>query len=1350
MTHRLHPSESFLEFGNEELDRSLIDRFEHQVHKYPQKVAIVTKKHTLTYEELNRRANIIALAVLNQDAESQVPVALLLGNDAPMIEAILGVLKAGRIYVPLDASLPASRLGYILQDSLSRFVLTDTDHAELADSLVPENVSVINIDSLDWQAEAANPGIDIPPDSLTWIIYTSGSTGKPKGVVQTHRNVLQFVRNYTNGLFLSSFDRLALLFSFGVNGAAHEMFCGLLNGASLHPLDIKKEGLTGLADWLTDQQVTTYASVPTVFRHFCEALTGKEYFPTLRFIKLIGEPVLKKDVDLYRTHFSSHSILINRLGSTETGTIRWHFIDGATQIEGNSVPVGYPVPDNEVVLLDEQRNKVAPGEVGEIAVKSRYLSPGYWRKPEATQKAFLTTAEPGGERIYLTGDMGRTLSDGCLLHMGRKDFQVKIRGYRIETAEIEMALLGVSGAKEAIVMDRKTPQGESRLVAYLLVRDQPAPTVGNLRRALLDRLPEYMIPSVFLVLPSFPLAPNGKVNRGALPLPDTSRPDLENTFIAPSSPTEEAIAQIWSEILSVNPVGIHDNFFELGGHSMAAAQIVSRIARELNVELTINVLFEEPTVAAMARRLDSDEVRDLVALSIQPIPRSGELPLSLAQERLWFLDQLMPNSAAYNVVSAVRLKGPLRVEILQKTIEIMVTRHEALRTSFVERAGRAIQVIAERVTIDVRIVDLSHLPQHQLEAEAGNFAKAMAQQPFDLTDAPLFRAKLLRFDRDDHVLVTAAHHIVTDGWSMNVFFRDLGIAYRALSHGEPLSLPALPIQYADFAVWQREWLSGERIEKQLAYWMHKLGGDLPVFELPSVKPRPAVKTYRGTKASAVLSQTTADGLKVLSRREKVTLFVPLLAAFVALLHRHTGQDDVLIGTDVANRNRVETENLIGFFVGLLPIRVNLSGEPTSRELLQRVWDTMRQAFAHPDVPFDKLVAKLNPKRDTSRNPLVQILFNLQNGPEYTRAFSPDFNASAFEVNSEIARFDLVLFVKEANQQIITTWNYNTDLFDEATMQSMMRQYEEVLNLVVTRPFDRISDFSIGEIGKQEPKVVRASATKITDLKRARRKAVDLSRMTLVTTGYLQPGSMLPLVIQPDANDIDLTSWAQGNVEFIEAQLFTHGAILFRGCGLSSITDFENFASAICPQLFVEYGDLPREQASSKVYHSTPYPADQPILFHNESSHMHQWPMKQWFFCMETAQSGGETPIVDCREVYRQIGPEVSKRFEREGILYVRNFTPALDVTWQDFFKTKDRSVVEFYCRNAGIDVEWKNNDHLRIRHISPAVMKHPKTGEMVWFNQIQHWHTACLGSDMRESMASLFGEDRPATQLLLR
>jgi amino acid adenylation domain-containing protein len=595
----IHPTGTFITFPADAIDKSITELFEKQVRACPNRIAVRTRHHVFTYDELNRAANRLANAIVGQRGRGEENIALLLEHDALQIVAILGVLKSGRIYIPLDPSYPLRRLGYMLEDSQAELLLTNQTNRSLADALA-QNVPVIDIGTLDSTSSSENLGLPRSPRSLAFILYTSGSTGVPKGFSQTHCNVVHDTRNYTNAGHFCADDRLLLVSSFSFADSVRTIYGALLNGASLYPFDIRTEGLTSLANWLTENEITIYRSVPTVFRHFASTLKSEEKFPKLRLIYLSGEPVYKKDVELYREHFSEDCIFVNRLGTGEALTFRWYFIDKKTPIKGPRVPVGYAVPDKEVVLLNDLQQGADGSRFGEIAVKSDYISPGYWKRPDLTQAVFLPDFKGGNGRIYRTGDLGCMLPDGCLVHLGRKDFQVKVRGHRIEVAEIEMALLDYKGVKEALVVARKDEKTDMRLVAYLTLTDPTVPTHTALRQFLQEKLPNYMIPSAFVILDAIPLTPNGKVNRRALPASSRSRPGLDNPYVAPHTPVEEALAEIWAQVLGLDQVGINDNFFVLGGDSLLATQIISRVITSLRVKVPIKSLFQAPTVTDMA------------------------------------------------------------------------------------------------------------------------------------------------------------------------------------------------------------------------------------------------------------------------------------------------------------------------------------------------------------------------------------------------------------------------------------------------------------------------------------------------------------------------------------------------------------------------------------------------------------------------------------------------------------------------------------------------------------------------------------------------------------------------------
>ncbi|HEY7220753.1 MAG TPA: non-ribosomal peptide synthetase [Candidatus Binatia bacterium] len=593
-----HPSGTFVEFTRDEIEQSIPQRFEKIARQFPDRIAVESTGHRLTYRDLNRGANKIAHAVLSALGHENHSIAVLMDHDAPVVSAIMGALKAGKFYVPLDPSLPLARSKFILDDAQAEVIITDTKHLSLARSLVNSPSRLLNIDETDNLPDT-NPSAHAQPGDLCWVIYTSGSTGQPKGVMQNHRNVLHFMMNYTNGLHICAADRLTLLYSFSVNGGAQDIFAALFNGAALCPYDLKTAGFAGLEHWLLDKKITIYHSVPTVFRQFAESLTGREGFPDIRTVRLGGEPIYRRDVNIFKKHFSNDCILVNRLGSTETGSLRMFFLSRETELQGNLVPVGYAVPDNEILLVDDSGAPVAADE-GEITVRTQFVSPGYWRRPELSAASFVDDPVDKKIKLYRTGDLGRMLPDGCLLHLGRKDFFIKIRGYRVELEEIETKLLELPGIKDVAVTALNNNSGDERLVAYVVPKTAPGPNVSEMRRFLADNLPEYMIPAVFIALDALPLTDTLKVDRKALPAPDGSRPAIAACYEAPHNSIEEALAKIWAEVLELDRVGVHDDFFDLGGHSLAATRVISRVVEIFPIKLPIKALFDSPTVAEMA------------------------------------------------------------------------------------------------------------------------------------------------------------------------------------------------------------------------------------------------------------------------------------------------------------------------------------------------------------------------------------------------------------------------------------------------------------------------------------------------------------------------------------------------------------------------------------------------------------------------------------------------------------------------------------------------------------------------------------------------------------------------------
>ncbi|HEY9803800.1 MAG TPA: amino acid adenylation domain-containing protein [Leptolyngbyaceae cyanobacterium] len=1310
-------------------DKCIHQLFEAQVEKTPDAVAVVFEHQQLTYRELNTKANQLAQYLQNLGVKPEVLVGICVERSLEMIIALLATLKAGGAYIPLDPSFPSERLAFMLEDSQISILLTQQHLLKT----LPPHAQAICLDS-EWQNitkhQHNSVEININSSNLSYIIYTSGSTGKPKGVQITHGSVVNFLTAMQQKLQLKNTDKLLSVTTLSFDIAVLEIFLPLTTGAKLI-LVSQQVAINGaeLLQQLNNSAVTVMQATPATWRMLLDA--GWEGNSQLKI--LCGGEALPENLASQLNQRAS--IVWNLYGPTET-TI-WSTIHQVDKHE-TLVSIGRPIANTQIYILDKNLQPLPVGVAGELYIGGAGVARGYFNQPELTKEKFIPNPFNSNTLLYKTGDLARYLPNGEIEYLGRIDYQIKLRGFRIELGEIEAVLEQHSLVRQCVVMAREDVSGK-RLVAYL-VAENVAP--DELRQYLRRKLPEYMIPNAFVILDSFPLTPNGKVNRRALLAPENNNSELAITFVAPRHPVEEVLAGIWTQVLGVSQVGIYDNFFELGGHSLLATQVISRIRKTFGVDTSLQRLFEFPTIAELAKDIQKANLQGVYAIT--SVSRDRNLPLSFAQARLWLLEQLNPDNAIYNMPAKVCLVGELNVGVLEQSINEIIRRHEVLRTSFTSVDGQPLQVISPDVQIKIPVVNLQELPKAEQEAEIQHFCIKEFQLAFDFTQAPLLRCTLLQLGEQEHILLFTIHHIVFDGWSQGILIKEIAALYTAFAAGKPACSPALPIQYADFAVWQRQQLQGERREILLTYWKQQLA-NLPVLQLPTTRPRAEVKTHRGASYSFVIPATISQQLQQLSRQASVTLFMTLLASFNILLQRYSNQDDIVVGTDVANRNQAEIEQLIGFFINLLVLRNDLSGNPTFLELLQRVRTQTLAAYAHQDFPFDELVRELQPERQVSNNvPLFQILFVLQNTPNSALEL-PGVSLKLLEVENKTARFDLALFLTETEEGIAGKWQYNADLFTPDTITRLTNHWQTLIKSIVSQPQSRINTLEMlteAEKVQQTMQQQERKAAKRQKFMSIAPKAVSLLVEQLIKTDYLQAGQNFPLVIQPNSGEVDLISWAENNRDYLETELFKHGAILFRDFQVKSVSEFENFAQTISPNLFAEYGDLPRTGEGGKVYGSTPYPADKAILFHNESSHLHCFPLKIWFYCVQPAAEGGETPIVDCRKAYQLLSPQLREKLATKQLMYVRNFAEGLDVSWQNFFQTTDKKEVENYCRQAGMDFEWYDNNGLVTRQIRPALGVHPKTGEPVFFNQIQLHHISYLDTDVRESLLSIFGESK--------
>jgi amino acid adenylation domain-containing protein/non-ribosomal peptide synthase protein (TIGR01720 family) len=1027
-------------------DATIHELFEAHVDRAPDATALVFEDRALTYAELDRRANQLAhrLRALGVGPESLVGISML--RSPEMIVALLGTLKAGGAWVPLDPAYPLDRLAFMIEDSGVAVLLTQ---ASVAGGLPPHRATVIRLDA-DWAAIAAEPGarpaVDVGPDDAAYVIYTSGSTGRPKGVIVEHHGLGNVAAVHHRAYGIGPGSRVLQFSSMNFDASVWETVMALLNGATLvlAPQDALLPG-PDLLGTLTRHAVTIMTVPPSVLA----ALPHAE-LPALRTIVVAGEACSEDLV----SRWAPGRQLWNAYGPTETSICA----SMAECFSGGGKPtIGGPIANAQLYVLDANLQPAPIGVPGELCVGGVGLARGYLKRPELTAEKFVQSPFEPGKRIYRTGDLARWLPDANVEFLGRIDHQVKVRGFRIELGEIDAVLRQHEGVSDAVTLAREDRSGDKRLVAYVVAASDPGPSTAELRAFLEARLPAHMVPAAFVRLATMPLTPNGKVDRRALPAPEIEA----RVHVAPRGPIEETLAGVFAEVLQIAGIGAHDGFFELGGHSLLATQAIARVRAAFSIELPLRALFEAPTPAGLAVVVQAAIAagQGIEVPPLTPAPRAGDLPLSFAQERLWFLAQLEPDDPSYVIPSAMRLRGRLDVAALRRALSEIARRHEILRTRFASRGGRPVQIIGDATELALPITDLGGLPPEERLDAARRLATAEVLAPFDLAAGCLYRAKLLRLDEDDHALVVTLHHITSDGWSQAIFHRELGALYGAFAQGLASPLADLSVQYVDYAVWQRGWLSGGVEARQLAYWKQQLGGAPRALDLPADRARPPVPSHRGDKRSFAFPPALVVAFEAIAREEGATLFMTLLAAFEILLHRLTGQSDLVVGTPIAGRTRAETEGLIGFFINNLVLRTEVTSDLGFRALVRRVREVCLGAYAHQDTPFERLVQELSPERDLSRSPLFQVMFTLQTEPRDGLTLD-GLEVERLRAETPTAKIDLSLAMSAGPRGLGGVIEYATDLFDAATIDRLVAQLGVLLAGIAARPDARVAELPI--------------------------------------------------------------------------------------------------------------------------------------------------------------------------------------------------------------------------------------------------------------------------------------------------
>jgi amino acid adenylation domain-containing protein len=1016
-----------------------------QARRSPDRIAVTCEDEELTYAELDARANQVARRLIAAGVSPDSLVAVSLERSLELVVGLLGTLKAGAAYVPLDPDLPEERLTFMLADSGAKVLLTQE---RLLDRLPPfdHHVICLDRDASELARESTeSPEVAVGPDNLAYVIYTSGSTGKPKGVLNTHRGIVNRLLSMQDTYGLDESDRLLQKTQSSFDVAVREVFWPLLFGARLVLAAPGEQGNPAyLARLIEREQLTVIHFVPSMLQLFLDEAEPARC-RSIRCVLSGGEPL---PGDLVRRFFERFDCELHNLyGPTEAAVsvTSWQC---RAEDETAVVPIGRPIANTQVYVVDSRFEPVPAGVWGELLIGGAQVARGYHERDDLTADRFV--ANPFGDgRVYRTGDLGRWSAAGVLEFGGRIDNQVKLRGFRVELGEIEVVLREHDAVAESAVVAFESPGGRSELAAYVVLdpawQDTPE-TRSELERFQRAKLPEYMVASSIGFVEKLPLLPSGKLDRNALPTPERS--GATDTFEEPATASELAIAALWGELLEVDRVGRNDNFFALGGHSLLAARLVGRVSKQFDVELPLCAFLQEPTVAALAMEIEADDREPEPELP-PLVSRTGVRESSFAQERFWFVDQVMGSSAAYNIPIGLRLRGDLRIEILERALSEIVRRHEILRTHFAVDDYRPVQMVEPARALTLPVVEVSGSGEEEREQAAQRLVDEQTQLPFELTRGPLFRAHLLRLDARDHVLHLVFNHLVFDGMSKGVLYRELAVLYNAFAAGGSSPLPELGVQFADFAEWQRSWLQGELLERELAHWKESLAGIPEALELPADRPRPAAPSIRGAWSRCTVPASTVAALQSVARREGATFYMALLAAFDVLLQRYSGQSDIVLGMPVDGRDRPELEDAIGVFVDTVVLRVDLSGNVTFRELLERVRGRTLDAIAHQRLPFEQLVRALEPDRQLGRHPLYQVMLTLvpaEAPPELDGLETEEIGAE--RASSPI---DLTVFLEERGSAYEAIWEYSTDLFEPETIGRMQSHFLRLLDAVAAEP-----------------------------------------------------------------------------------------------------------------------------------------------------------------------------------------------------------------------------------------------------------------------------------------------------------
>ena len=1026
--------------------------FRRRAQATPEVTALRFPGGSLTFAELDEEADRLAARLRAAGVGPETRVGIFLERSPEMVAAVWGVLRAGGAYVPLDLAAPPRRVAYQLEDAGIEVVLT---RESLRGRLPASPVRVVPVEGHGGEAPAGPPQSPVEMDNLAYVLYTSGSTGRPKGVQVTHCGLANYLLNWCLPAYgVAEGEGAPVHSSLGFDLTITGLMAPLLAGrpVSLVPVEGELEALAG--QLCGDSEFSLVKLTPAHMEVLNQLLERAGHPGATRALVVGGEALHPQTVADWRRR-NPRTRIFNEYGPTETVVgCCVHEVSGEDR-EAAAVPIGTPITNSQIHLLDAALEPVPVGAPGEIYIGGMGVARGYAGQPSLTAERFVPDPFGGvsGARLYRSGDLARRRPDGSLLFLGRMDEQVKLRGYRIELGEIEASLRRHPAVEDALVCHVREGAGGGHLAAYLVASAEPAPQAAELQDHLREWLPEYMVPSALAFVDAFPLTSNGKVDRRALLESHRASSASSARYVAPRTAVEGILAAVWAEVLGLERVGVEDDFFELGGHSLLAVQVAFRAGAALKVDLPLRALFDAPTVAALAQHLERASAR-ADASPLERADRSRPLPLSFAQQRLWFLHRLNPRDPSYNIPHALRIRGDLRVDVLRRALDEILRRHEVLRTYYPTVDGEPRQQVHAGLEVPLREVDLRGEDDPQAAAR-----RAVADEmgrPFDLAEPPLFRVAIFRVDGQEHFVALVLHHIVSDAWSTELLVRELVELYTAFSREQPSPLGELPFQYADFAAWQRRLLTPEVVSTQLEHWKRHLGERPPVLQLPTDRPRRVRNSVAGRTHTLSFPRPIREAVLRIGREHAVTAFMATFAAFQALLHRYSGQDDFVVGSPVAERGHPGLDGVIGLFLNMLPIRADVGGDPSLAELLERVRGATLDAFAHQQLPFERLVEAFPLDRDLAHTPLFQVMFTFQHASP--RVFElPGVEVRSLDVPAHTARFDITLFVIETGQDLVARMEYDAELFDGSTIERMMRHLGSVLEAMAGDPGQRVGD-----------------------------------------------------------------------------------------------------------------------------------------------------------------------------------------------------------------------------------------------------------------------------------------------------